>query len=170
MTQHRAYGKCRNRYQSPETTANRPHMQREKAVQALSLDAPFPGKRVMLTNVVHAAQFTRAAAAASQNKKTTATHIVHFPSPPLLSGVNLSWLLFNHFTSSLLGFRLLACMHCICMCLRARWEEVLLEHYAQLFPDALELLEVLGVLALVLDLGVDACASRVSSYPGCRFP
>jgi hypothetical protein len=42
------------------------------------------------------------------------------------------------------------------MCLRAGGEEVLLEHYAQLFPDALQLLEVLGVLALVLDLGVDA--------------
>jgi hypothetical protein len=41
-------------------------------------------------------------------------------------------------------------------CLRAGGEEVLLEHYAQLFPDALQLLEVLGVLALVLDLGVDS--------------
>lgn len=37
-------------------------------------------------------------------------------------------------------------------------EELLLEHHAELFPDALELLEVLVVLALVLDLGVDACS------------
>jgi hypothetical protein len=50
-------------------------------------------------------------------------------------------------------------------CLRAGGEEVLLEHYAQLFPDALELLEVLGVLALVLDLGVDAWGEMSVNFP-----
>jgi hypothetical protein len=50
------------------------HIQREKAVQALSLRErpPIPRQNaIMLTNVVHAAQFTRAAAAAaaSKNKK-----------------------------------------------------------------------------------------------------
>jgi hypothetical protein len=69
--------------------------------------------------------------------------------------VNLSWFLFHHFTSSSLEFSLHNCV--ALRCLRAGGEEVLLEHYAQLFPDALELLEVLGVLALVLDLGVDTC-------------
>jgi hypothetical protein len=49
--------------------------------------------------------------------------------------------------------------------LRAGGEEVLLEHDAQLFPDALQLLEVLGVLALVLDLGVDACAEMLVVSP-----
>ena len=44
------------------------------------------------------------------------------------------------------------------MRLRAGGEELLLEHHAELFPDALQLLEVLIVLALVLDLGVDSCA------------
>jgi hypothetical protein len=34
--------------------------------------------------------------------------------------------------------------------------QVLLESDAELFPQGLELLEVLGVLALVLDLGLDA--------------
>ena len=53
-----------------------------------------------------------------------------------------------------------------CNCLRAGGEEVLLEHYAQLFPDALELLEVLGVLALVLDLGVDAWVVMLVIFPG----
>jgi len=51
-------------------------------------------------------------------------------------------------------------------CLRAGGEEVLLENYAQLFPDALQFLEVLGVLALVLNLGVDAYAASVSDFPG----
>ena len=45
------------------------------------------------------------------------------------------------------------------MRLRAGGEKLLLEHNAELFPDALQLLEVLVVLALVLDLGVDACAA-----------
>lgn len=35
--------------------------------------------------------------------------------------------------------------------------DVLLERDAELFPQGLELLEVLLVLALVLDLGLDAC-------------
>jgi hypothetical protein len=43
--------------------------------------------------------------------------------------------------------------------LRAGREKVLLEHHAELFPDALQLLEVLVVLALVLDLCVDACGA-----------
>jgi hypothetical protein len=50
--------------------------------------------------------------------------------------------------------------------LRAGGEEVLLEHHAELFPDALKLLEVLVVLALVLDLGVDACVVYVSVCSG----
>lgn len=41
--------------------------------------------------------------------------------------------------------------------LRAGGEKLLLEHHTELFPDALQLLEVLVVLALVLDLGVDSC-------------
>ena len=51
--------------------------------------------------------------------------------------------------------------------LRAGGEELLLEHHAELFPDALQLLEVLVVLALVLDLGVDACAVVLVCAPGC---
>jgi len=54
-------------------------------------------------------------------------------------------------------------------CLRAGREEVLLEHYAQLFPDALELLEVLGVLTLVLDLGVDACVAMLVDFLAKAF-
>lgn len=46
----------------------------------------------------------------------------------------------------------------MCDRLRVGGEEVLLEDHTELFPDALQLLEVLVVLALVLDLGVDACA------------
>lgn len=38
----------------------------------------------------------------------------------------------------------------------------LLEIDAQLFPDALELLEVFVVLTLALHLGLDACILRVS--------
>jgi hypothetical protein len=52
--------------------------------------------------------------------------------------------------------------------LRAGGEEVLLEHHAELFPDALQLLEVLVVLALVLDLGVDACAVLVCAFEVLR--
>ena len=52
------------------------------------------------------------------------------------------------------------------MRLRAGGEELLLEHHAELFPDALQLLEVLVVLALVLDLGVDACVVVLVCAPG----
>jgi hypothetical protein len=80
--------------------------------------------------------------------------------------VNLSWFLLHHFTNSFA--RILACI--ALHDLRAGGEEVLLEHDAQLFPDALQLLQVLGVLALVLDLGVDACAQKVVSVISfCRF-
>ena len=51
--------------------------------------------------------------------------------------------------------------------LRAGGEELLLEHHAELFPDALQLLEVLVVLTLVLDLGVDACVAMLVYAPGC---
>ena len=51
------------------------------------------------------------------------------------------------------------------MRLRAGGEKLLLEHHAELFPDALQLLEVLVVLALVLDLGVDACAAVLVRAP-----
>jgi len=53
--------------------------------------------------------------------------------------------------------------------LRAGGEELLLEHHAELFPDALQLLEVLVVLALVLDLGVDACAAVLVCAPECAY-
>jgi hypothetical protein len=55
------------------------------------------------------------------------------------------------------------------LCLRGGGEEVLLEHNAELFPDALQLLEVLGVLALVLDLCVDACAGVLVLDPVCAL-
>ena len=67
--------------------------------------------------------------------------------------IYLGCLLGNHFHKSL-----------ECRRLRAGGEKVLLEHNAELFPDALELLEVLVVLALVLDLGVDACGAVLVVY------
>jgi hypothetical protein len=89
------------------------------------------------------------------------THIVHSTEkfPPSCCPIwrDLSWLSsWNHFHKFSLDVR----------CLRGGGEELLLEHHAELFPDALQLLEVLVVLALVLDLGVDACAAVLVCAPG----
>jgi hypothetical protein len=111
-------------------------------------------------------------------------NIVHSAhSIPLPIWRDLSWLsLLNHFHKfvvvgallcsacfALLCFALLALLCSLCSHrshhshLRASREKVLLKHHAELFPNALQLLEVLVVLALVLDLCVDTCCCCVSA-------
>lgn len=130
------------------------------------------GKREKLYKRYHFVPLTRRAlhgfgkivhTAASHSSKAVETHKLYIPPFSLsLSTIwrDLSWLSFSSFLSARLA---------LARNLRARGEKLLLQHDTELFPDALQLLHVLVVLALVLDLGVDACGAVLVLLLICTF-